>query len=66
MQVTATTCDCCDDVTYHIPFQISDLSTFGDEIIAHLTSEEMTSLYLELKEYITGMRDPEPYSYGSK
>ena len=66
MQVFATTCECCTDVTYHIPFLIDQMSTDKDEIIAHLTDEEMTSLYLELKEYITGMREPEPYHYGTK
>ena len=53
-------------MTYHIPFKIEDLSTFDGEVIAHLTDDEMTSLYFELKEYITGMRAPEPYPYGTK
>ena len=60
MIVTATTCECCDDVTYHIPFKTDDLSIFNGEIIAHLAEDEMTDLYFQLKEYKCGLKDPEP------
>ena len=66
MIVSATECECCDEVTYHIEFEIDEMSTHNDKIIAHLTTDEMTSLYFELKEFIIGMRAPEPYKYGDK
>ena len=65
MIVTATTCDCCEDVTYHIPFRTDDLSMSNGEIIAHLTEDEMTVLYFQLKDFKCGLREPEP-GYGYK
>ena len=59
MIVTATTCECCDDVSYHLPFTMNQLSTWNNEIIAHLNEDEMTDLYFQLKEYKTGMKVPE-------
>lgn len=60
MIVSATTCECCDDVTYHLPFETEDLSTWDGKVIAHLTEDEMTDLYFQLKEYKCGLKDPEP------
>ena len=59
MNVTATTCECCDDVTYHIPFQTKDLSIWNDEIIAHLTETEMLDLFFQLKDFKCGFKQPE-------
>ena len=63
MIVTATTCECCDDVTYHLPFKFDDLSTWNGEVIVHLNEDEMTDLYFQLKEYKCGLKAPEqPYA----
>ena len=51
MDVTTTTCDCCDDKTYHIPFTKDMLSVWEDKVIAHLTEDEMIDLYFQLKEF---------------
>ena len=55
MNVTATTCDCCEDVTYHIPFSINDLTITEGLVTAHLTEDEMLDLYFQLKEFKTGI-----------
>ena len=59
MIVTATTCDCCEEVTYHLPFTINDLTVSGELVTVHLTEDEMEDLYFQLKEFKTGMKEPE-------
>ena len=62
MIVDATICECCDDVTYHIPFSVEDVTVRDGIVCAHLTEEEMTSLYFELKEFKCGLKEPKAYA----
>ena len=58
-EVVATKCTCCDDVTYHIPLDNDSISfTPESGFIAHLTEDEMTDLYFQLKEYKCGLKEP--------
>ena len=58
MNVSATSCECCDDVTYHFPLE-SDCFTYDpmNGLVIHLTEDEMTDLYFELKEYKCGLKE---------
>ena len=63
-EVFATRCTCCDDVTYHLPFALNAVSYDPDaEFMVHLTEDEMTSLYFQLKEFKCGLKDPEVIEY---
>ena len=56
--ITATYCECCDNTTYNIPLNIDNVSIVDGDVTVHLDQEEMFGVYLELKEYITGIKDP--------
>lgn len=58
MNVEATSCECCDDVTYHIPID-TDCVSYDPEngLVVHLTEDEMTDLYFELKEFKCGLKE---------
>ena len=62
-EVTVTKCECCDDLTYHVPLPTDaiTISPVTDQIVLHLTEEEMEALYFEFKEYKTGMKEV-PYA----
>ena len=50
-----------DDVTYSIPFRTDQISFSAEEqFVAQLTHEELECLYLELREYKCGLKEPEP------
>ena len=59
-EVIATACECCDDVTYHIPVDYDSVTYHPENgFILHLNEDEMTALYFQLKEYKCGLKDPE-------
>ena len=58
INVTTSFCECCEDVTYHIPIDMDSVSYEPDEgFHIHLSQDEMTALYFELKEYKTGLKE---------
>ena len=48
--ISKTTCECCEDLTYHIDLEARDLSYDGEKFTLHLTRDEMQGIYFELKE----------------
>ena len=63
IKVTEEKCACCDDTlsVYHIPLP-PDSVTFNpeDNFWLHLDEEELQTLYLEIKEHLTGLHDVQP------
>ena len=55
--INKSTCDCCDEVTYHIPLPL-DAVTFEDqEFVLHLTETELQALHLEIREHALQLVD---------
>lgn len=50
MNLTTTTCECCDADIHNVTIP-SELITFnGEEFVLHLDADELTQLYFELKQ----------------
>lgn len=60
--ITYSECECCEDVTVHIPLSLSDLTMDEDGCFLHLTQAEAMGMYWELKELLlhSDMPWPEP------
>ena len=65
IKVTEDKCACCDDtvLVYHIPLPTTAV-TFNpvENFTLHLDEEELRTLYLEIKEHLTGLHDVQPIS----
>ena len=63
IKVTEEECACCDNTlsVYHIPLPITGV-TFDpeDHFTLHLDEKELRTLYLEIKEHLTGLHDVQP------
>lgn len=63
IKVTEEHCACCDDtmMVYHIPLP-PDSVTYNpdDNFMLHLDDEELQSLFLAIKEHLTGLVDVLP------
>ena len=53
--IKQTTCDCCDDVTYHLAFSPEDVTFDGEQFHVHLTEDEATYWHLMLREKVLGL-----------
>ena len=50
MNLTTTKCDCCDALIHNVSVESDCISFDGNDFKLHLTDEELTQLYLTLKE----------------
>lgn len=53
MNLEVTDCECCDELTYHVSFELDSvwLDKDDDTVVVSLTEVEMTKLYFMLKEH---------------
>ena len=60
MNIQATRCSDCADLTYHIPLDPDTMSFFPEfGFCLHLNEDELTDFYLQLKEIKMGLVDVE-------
>ena len=52
MELTTTTCDCCNADTHHIRLPIELVSMEDGELSLHLDSDELMDLYQECKRVV--------------